>query len=283
MAISLSFLILVIVFLLFSIKIVSQSQNYLVERLGKYHRTLEAGLHFLIPLYETISHKVSILERQLDTKRITTITLDNVTISIDIAILYRIKDSSRAIYRVQNIDQAIQTTVIGSVRSTIGKTDLDGVQSNRRELAETLESELDAVTDEWGIVITRVEIIDVEVDADTKAAMAMQLNSERTRRALVREAEGRKESAQLAADADLYVAIKHGEVKKTLADAEAYAIKVISDSIANGGQQAIDFEIKKINAEAIKSIGASSSSKLLLLPSDVVDSFTNAVAKVISR
>ena len=101
--------------------------------------------------------------------------------------------------------------------------------------------------------------------------------------ALVREAEGRKESAQLAADADLYVAIKHGEVKKTLADAEAYAIKVISDSIANGGQQAIDFEIKKINAEAIKSIGASSSSKLLLLPSDVVDSFTNAVAKVISR
>ena len=283
MAISLSFLILVIVFLLFSMKIVSQSQNYLVERLGKYHRTLEAGLHFLIPLYETISHRVSILERQLDTKRITTITLDNVTISIDIAILYRIKDSSRAIYRVQNIDQAIQTTVIGSVRSTIGKTDLDGVQSNRRELAETLESELDAVTDEWGIVITRVEIIDVEVDADTKAAMAMQLNSERTRRALVREAEGRKESAQLAADADLYVAIKHGEVKKTLADAEAYSIKVISDSIANGGQQAIDFEIKKINAEAIKSIGASSSSKLLLLPSDVVDSFTNAVAKVISR
>jgi regulator of protease activity HflC (stomatin/prohibitin superfamily) len=254
-----------------------------VERLGKYHRTLEAGLHFLIPLYETISHKVSILERQLDTKRITTITLDNVTISIDIAILYRIKDSSRAIYRVQNIDQAIQTTVIGSVRSTIGKTDLDGVQSNRRELAETLESELDAVTDEWGIVITRVEIIDVEVDADTKAAMAMQLNSERTRRALVREAEGRKESAQLAADADLYVAIKHGEVKKTLADAEAYAIQVISDSIANGGQQAIDFEIKKINAEAIKSIGSSSSSKLLLLPSDVVDSFSNVVAKVISR
>jgi regulator of protease activity HflC (stomatin/prohibitin superfamily) len=103
MAILLSFLILVVVFLLFSIKIVSQSQNYLVERPGKYHQTLEAGLHFLIPIFESISHKVSILERQLDTKRITTITLDNVTISIDIAILYRIKDASSAIYRVQNI------------------------------------------------------------------------------------------------------------------------------------------------------------------------------------
>lgn len=283
MAVAIGFLAFVVIFLLFSIKIVPQSQNYLVERLGKYNRTLEAGMHFVTPIFESIRNRVSILERQLETARVTTITQDNVTITLDLAILYRIKDASRAYYRVENVDQAIQTTVIGTVRSVIGKTDLDGVQSNRRELSEAMESELRTVTDEWGIVLTRVEIIDVEVDAETKAAMQLQLNAERTRRAIVREAEGNKESMQLTADAELYTAIKRSEAKKILAEAEAYAVRVVSESIANGGQSAIDFEIRKVNADAIKTIGISNSSKIILLPSDVIDSFSNAIAKLTAK
>lgn len=283
MAVAIGFLAFVVIFLLFSIKIVPQSQNYLVERLGKYNRTLEAGMHFVTPIFESIRNRVSILERQLETARVTTITQDNVTITLDLAILYRIKDASRAYYRVENVDQAIQTTVIGTVRSVIGKTDLDGVQSNRRELSEAMESELRTVTDEWGIVLTRVEIIDVEVDAETKAAMQLQLNAERTRRAIVREAEGNKESMQLTADAELYTAIKRSEAKKILAEAEAYAVRVVSESIANGGQPAIDFEIRKVNADAIKTIGISNSSKIILLPSDVIDSFSNAIAKLTAK
>ena len=283
MAVAIGFLAFVVIFLLFSIKIVPQSQNYLVERLGKYNRTLEAGMHFVTPIFESVRNRVSILERQLETARVTTITQDNVTITLDLAILYRIKDASRAYYRVENVDQAIQTTVIGTVRSVIGKTDLDGVQSNRRELSEAMESELRTVTDEWGIVLTRVEIIDVEVDAETKAAMQLQLNAERTRRAIVREAEGNKESMQLTADAELYTAIKRSEAKKILAEAEAYAVRVVSESIANGGQSAIDFEIRKVNADAIKTIGISNSSKIILLPSDVIDSFSNAIAKLTAK
>ena len=277
------FLLFVVIFILFSIKIVPQSQNFLVERLGRYNRTLEAGLHIVIPIFENIRERVVILERQLETKRMYTITLDNVTIAIDLAILYRVLDASKAYYRVFNVDQAIQTTVTGAVRSVIGKTDLDGVQSNRRHLSESMETELRSVMEEWGILLTRVEIVDVEVDAETKSAMQLQLNAERTRRALVREAEGKKEAQQLTADADLYTAQKHAEAKMTLADAEAYSIKVVSESIANGGQAAIDFEVRKVNADAIKTIGSSSSSKTILLPSDVVDSFSAMVNKIISK
>lgn len=278
--IALAFLSLIIIFTVFSVKIVPQSQNYLVERLGKYNRTLEAGLHLVVPVFETIRSKVTILERQLATRRISTITLDNVTIGIDLAILYRIADASKSFYRVLDVDQAILTTVVGTVRSVIGRTDLDGVQSNRRELSDSMETELRSVMVEWGIVLTRVEIVDVEVDDETRAAMQLQLNAERTRRAIVREAEGRKEAAQLAADAQLYTAEREAEAKRTLAEAEAFAIGVVATSIAQGGQPAIDFEVRKVNADALKTIGEGGGSKLVLLPSDIIDSFSKAIGKL---
>ena len=282
MIIAFAFLALAVVFAGFSVIIVPQTTNYLVERLGRYHRTLDAGLHIVIPIVETVRSRVSVLERQMDTRRISTITLDNVTISIDLAILYRVTDASRAFYRVDDMDQAIQTTVVGTVRSVIGKTDLDGVQSNRRELSDAMETELRVVSQEWGIILTRVEIIDVEVDAETRSAMQLQLNAERTRRALVREAEGKREAAQLEADAQLYAAQREAEAKRTLAEAEAFAIQVVSGSISKGGQAAIDFEVRKVNAEAIKVLGSSASSKVVVIPSDVIDVFSKAFGKIAS-
>ena len=192
---SLSLFAFILVFFMLGIKIVPQSKNYVVERLGRYARTLEAGLHVIIPILETIRHKVDILETQLPTNKISTITLDNVTIEIELAILYRVVKAENAVYRISDLKQAILTTVTGVVRSVIGKTDLDGVQSNRRMLSEAIEEDLRAVTDEWGIVLSRVEIIDVDVDDDTKRAMQLQLNAERNKRAAVRQAEGEKEAA----------------------------------------------------------------------------------------
>jgi regulator of protease activity HflC (stomatin/prohibitin superfamily) len=275
--------VLVLFYLLLAVKIVPQSQNWLVERLGKFNRKLEAGLHIIIPIFERISHKVDILERQLPPRKIPTITLDNVTIEVSLAILYRIVDASKSEYRVRNIDQAIETTVIGTVRSVIGKTDLDGVQSNRRHLADAIETELQQVSEEWGIVLTRVEIIDVEVDSETKQAMQLQLNAERTRRAIVREAEGKKEAAQLAADAELYSAQKQAEAKRILAEAEAYSVAVISKAIADGGTPAIDFEVKRIQAEAVRSLTSSNNSKVIFVPSDVLDGLRSVTAKISER
>ena len=270
-----TFFIFVIIFFAFGVKIVPQSQNYIVERLGRFNRTLEAGLHIILPIVESIRHKIDILERQLPTREISSITLDNVTINVSLAILFRITDPAKTVYRIKDVDEAIKTTVTGVVRSVIGNTDLDGVQSNRRTLSETIESELRAVTQEWGIILSRVEIVDVKVDDETRGAMQLQLNAERTRRALVRQAEGEKEAAQLKADADFYTAQKQAESKRVLAEADAYSVSVVAKAIAEGGELAVDFEVKKINADAIKVLGMQENSKFILIPAQLLDSLSS--------
>ena len=281
--IALALLIVVVIFIALGIKIVPQSENYLIERLGRYNRTLSAGLHFITPVFERVAFKESILERQLAPDSIQTITLDNVSIYISLAILFRITDLSKTHYRIQNVEQAILTTVTGVVRSTIGKTDLDGVQSNRRHLSESIEEELREVTQEWGIVLTRIEILDVTIDDETKDAMQKQLNAERNRRATVTMAEGDKQATQLGADAELYKSQRLAEAKRVLADAEAYAVNVVSAAINSGGEGAINFELKKIQAQAIQSLGASQSSKIILLPSDVLESLSSTASKILGR
>ena len=178
---------------------------------------------------------------------------------------------------------AILTIVNGTIRSVIGKTELDGVQSNRRQLAEELERELKEVANEWGIVLTRVEITDVEVDAETREAMQLQMNAERNRRALVREAEGKREAMQLQSDGELYAATKQAEAKRILADAEAYSVGVVSNAIANGGSSAIEFEVKKIQASAIQALGEGNNAKIILVPSNVLESLTGTIGAITSK
>ena len=160
-----------VVVLKLAVKIVPQSENWIVERLGKYNRTLEAGLQLIIPFFEAIKFKVAVQETQLPPDPINAITQDNVSISVRLAILYRIVDASRTKYRIENLELGIKTIINGTVRSVIGKTDLDGVQSNRRHLSTEIETELQQVADEWGIKLTRVEITEVDVDEATKSAM----------------------------------------------------------------------------------------------------------------
>jgi regulator of protease activity HflC (stomatin/prohibitin superfamily) len=274
---------LIVVTIRGAVKIVPQSENWLVERLGKYHRKMEAGLHLLIPFFETVRYKVPIQERQLPPKPINAITLDNVTISISLAVLYRIADASKTMYRITNVDDAIITIVNGTVRSVIGKTDLDGVQSNRRQLSIEIEEELKTVSDEWGIVLTRVEILEVDVDQDTRQAMQLQLNAERNRRAVVREAEGRKQATELDADAQLYAAQRQAEAKKLTADAEAYAVGVVAQAITAGGSSAVDFEIRKLQAQAVQELSKGSNSKLVLVPTDVLDGLNGALGRLAGK
>ncbi|MEY4863121.1 MAG: hypothetical protein RLZ51_1216 [Pseudomonadota bacterium] len=275
--------VLVVVVIRAAVKIVPQSENWLVERLGRYHRKMEAGLHLLIPFFETVRHKVLILERQLPPKPINAITLDNVTIAISLAVLYRISDASKTMYRIDNVDDAILTLVNGTVRSVIGQTDLDGVQSNRRQLSEQIENDLAAVSQEWGIVLTRVEILEVDVDAETRQAMQLQLNAERNRRAVVREAEGRKQATELDADAQLYAAQKQAEAVKVRADAEAYAVSAVARAIGDGGEGAVEFEIRKLQANAVQELGKGPNSKLVLVPSDVLAGLNGALGRLMGK
>ena len=277
------FLIFVITFLVLGVKIVPQSENWIVEKLGKYDRTFAAGMHLIVPFLETIQYRISTQETQLPPDPINAITQDNVSIAIELAILYRIVDASKTVYRIQNLELGIKTIINGTVRSVIGKTDLDGVQSNRRHIAEEIEQQLQHVADEWGIKLTRVEITEVEVDDSTKEAMQIQLNAERKRRGIVTEAEGTKQALQLEADAKLYVAHKEAEAKKITADAEAYAVSVVSNAISQGGSSAVEFEIKKIQAAAIQDIAKGNNSKIILVPSDVLSSLSGTLSSVISK
>lgn len=282
-AVFLVFVALVLITLKLGVKIVPQSENWLVERLGKFNRKLEAGLHLIIPFFETVRYKVPIQERQLPPRPINAITLDNVTISVSLAVLYRIVDASKTMYRIANVDDAIMTIVNGTVRSVIGKTDLDGVQSNRRQLSDEIERDLQTVSDEWGILLTRVEILEVDVDPETKQAMQLQLNAERNRRALVREAEGKKQATELDADAQLYAANKQAEALKIKADAEAYAVSAVARAISSGGASAVEFEIRKIQAQAVQELSKGSNAKIVLLPSDVMNSLSGGLNGLLSR
>ena len=274
---------LILVALKYSIKIVPQSEKWVVERIGKYHRTLEAGLQLIIPFFESIKFKVAVQETQLPPDPINSITKDNVSISIKLAILYRITDPSRSKYRIENLELGIKTIINGTVRSVIGKTDLDEVQSNRRHLASEIETELQHVADEWGIKLTRVEITEVDVDEATKEAMQIQLNAERRRRGTVTQAEGDKQAVQLNADAELYKSQKLAEAKKILADAEAYAVSVVSKAISEGGSSAVDFEIRKIQADAVKELAHGSNTKLVMLPTDVLSALSGTVKKLTDK
>jgi regulator of protease activity HflC (stomatin/prohibitin superfamily) len=181
------------------------------------------------------------------------------------------------------LELGIKTVINGTVRSVIGKTELDGVQSNRRHIAEEIENELQHVADEWGIKLTRVEVTEIDVDDTTREAMQIQLNAERVRRGTVTKAEGEKQAAQLQAEARLYSAQKDAEAKKVAADAEAYAVSTVAKAISEGGASAVDFEIKKIQATAIQELSKGSNSKIVLVPSDVLSSLSGTVGKIASK
>jgi regulator of protease activity HflC (stomatin/prohibitin superfamily) len=266
---ALTLVVLIILLVLMSIKIVPQTENWLIERLGRFHRTLDAGIHIVIPIYDKVAHRESIVERQLPEKVVPAFT-----------ILYRVTDAGKAWYRIKNIDQAIETIIISFVRSTIGSSELDQVQSNRAQISTVIATEIQHVTDEWGIHVTRTEITDVEVDEQTRKAMSMQLNAERTRRAVVTEAEGKRQAANLAADAELYTAQQKAQAQRVMAEAQAYAVQTVARAISDNGQAAIDFDVRKIQADAIKALGQGNATKIVMLPADALTTLTGVIARL---
>jgi regulator of protease activity HflC (stomatin/prohibitin superfamily) len=265
------------------IKIVPQSDVFVIERFGKYTRTLQAGLNFLIPLLDHVAHRISILERQLPEFTISVITKDNVEVKLDATVFYRVVDAAASVYRIRDIDQAIYTASTSIVRSAAGKLELDELQSSRESMNEEIAANLQSAASVWGIEITRTEITDVIVDEETKSAQRQQLNAERQRRAIIATSEGEKRSVELAADAELYKASKEAEAIRVKADATAYSIEVeakanaeqtrlIASAIAENGQPAINFEIMKRQIEALGDVASGSNTKTVIVPTDITKS-----------
>jgi regulator of protease activity HflC (stomatin/prohibitin superfamily) len=167
----------VIVVIFKGIRIVSQSEKHVVERFGRLHAVLGPGINFIVPFLDVVKHKISILERQLPTASQDAITKDNVLLQVDTSVFYRITEPEKTVYRIRDVDAAIKTTVAGIVRAQIGKMDLDDVQSNRAHLISTIKASVEDAVDDWGIEVTRAEILDVNLDQATRDAMLQQLNA----------------------------------------------------------------------------------------------------------
>ena len=266
----------IIICILVGVRIVPQSEKYVVERFGRLRAVLGPGINFIIPFLDRVAHKISILERQLPVMGQDAITSDNVLVQVETSVFYRITEPEKTVYRIRDVDGAISTTVAGIVRSEIGKMELDQVQANRTGLILAIQDQLAAQVDDWGIEVTRGEILDVNLDAATRAAMLQQLNAERARRAQVTEAEGKKRSVELQADAELYAAEQAAKARRVSADAEAYATQVVAVAIAENGLEAAQYQVALKQVEAVNAMSSSSGTNTVVLPANLIESFGDA-------
>ncbi len=268
------------IFVFMGIQMVSQSREYVVERMGKYDRTLKAGFNFIVPVLNRVAHEVEVLERQIskEPERISIITKDNVEINLLTTVFFRVTDAAKSVYRIQDLTSAIRNAVTSTVRSTCGQMEFDEIQGRREHINERIKTQLLSACEVWGVEVTRTEILDVEVDEATKTAMQKQLNAERERRATVTTAEGQRDSTKLVADAELYTAQKKAEARRVLADAEAYATTTVAEAISKNGQSAIDFEIAKLQVHGWTEISKSNSAKLIIIPTEIAKSLGSLAA-----
>ncbi len=275
-AVYLAIALFIIISIFKAVRIVPQSEKYVVERFGRLRAVLGPGINLLVPFLDRVAHKVSVLERQLPNARQDAITADNVLLQVETSVFYRVTEPEKTVYRIRDVDAAIATTVAGIVRSEIGKLELDQVQSNRAQLIERVRENVKAMVDDWGVEVTRAEILDVALDEATRNAMLQQLNAERARRAQVMEAEGKKRAVELAADADLYSAEQAAKARRITADAEAYATGVIAGAIKENGLEAAQFQVALKQVEALQAVAVGQGKQTILVPANALEAFGDA-------
>ena len=221
-----------IIFCLKSIKIVQQAEVMIIERLGKFHKIADAGLTIIVPFFDHVRSVVSLKQQTMDIPPQGVITKDNVTITIDTVVFYKITDPAKAVYEIQNLKKGIEYLAITTIRDIVGKMDLDQTFSSRDAINDKLRVLLDEATDQWGCKIDRVEIKDITPPPDIRDAMEKQMNAERNKRALILQAEGERQSAITLAEGKKEAAILEAEAEKEAkirrAAGEAEAIKQVA-------------------------------------------------------
>ena len=237
----LSILFLVIIlFIAAAIVIIRPYEIGLVERLGKFYRTLTPGINFVIPIIDRVI-KVDMREHVIDVPPQEVICKDNVVVVVDAVVYYRIIDAPKAIYNVGNYLQAIIKLAQTNLRSIIGEMELDETLSGREIINAKLREELDKATDQWGVKVTRVEIQKIDPPASIQEAMAKQMKAEREKRAMILEAEGMKQSAILKAEGQKEAQIRKAEGDKIAAilraEGQAEAIRKIVDALSTADEK----------------------------------------------
>ena len=295
-------LVAVIIYVAKGILIVQQQEVIIVERLGKYEKTLESGLNFIIPVLEaprgmakrvtqrgidgtvySYSKEVSridLRETLFDFPRQNVITKDNVTITINALLYYQIVDAKKAVYAIANLPDAIEKLTQTTLRNLVGQLDLDETLVSRDKINQELRAILDEATNKWGVKVNRVELQDIIPPADIQSSMEKQMKAERDRRAAILEAEGLKKSAILKAEGQKEAAINQAEGEKQAAilraegiaqarvieaDAEKEAIQRIINALADKGQPD-KYLIAMKYLETLTSITAGENNKVVYMP-----------------
>lgn len=231
-------LVIVIVVLTSSIKIIPESKVYIVERLGKYHKTLYSGLNFIVPFIDMISKKISLKEQVRDFDPQAVITKDNATMEIDTVVYFQVTDPKLYTYGVENPIAAIENLTATTLRNIIGDMTVDQTLTSRDTINGKMRIELDAATDPWGIKVNRVELKTIEPPQEIRTAMEKEIKAEREKRAKILEAQAEKESQILIAEGEKTAAILRAEAKKEVsvkeAEGQAEALIKVKEAEAKG-------------------------------------------------
>jgi len=279
--------ILIVGYLFLAVKIVSQADRWVIERLGKYHRTLGAGINFVVPFIDQRRSLFSTQEQIIDVPRQAVITKDNVSIQIDAVVFIRINDAKQATYEIQDLKQAIAQLAQTTLRAEIGRMELDETLSSRADLNAVLLTALDSASSTWGAKVTRVEVADIAVPEAVQTAMELQMEAERRRRATETEAEGDKNALIMQAEGERQQAFKQAEAVERMADAQKYekeqlaigeqrAMEVINQAM-EANKDAASFLLAKDRIAAFSELAGSDSANKVVVPvetSEMVGSLT---------
>ncbi|KYP92813.1 SPFH domain-containing protein [Rosenbergiella epipactidis] len=276
--------VLVIVTFLKCVRIVPQADQWIVERLGKYHTTLNPGLNILIPFIDAVAYRMSAKDQMFEVKGIEGITRDNATVGVNAICFIRIADPAKAAYGVDSYSAAVQNLVMTTIRNAVGGMNLDDTLSNRDQLAVTLRANMEEQMSDWGLILKAVDIQDITPSESMRKSMEQQAAAERERKATetraegnknaaIREAEGKKQAMILEAEAKLESSRREAEALETLAEGQRKATSQLSQALAEtGGEKAMTFQLANNYVTSLSTLAASDNSKVVAIPADLAQS-----------